>query len=305
MGSPQWAASPKFATLGGRLQHQEEMDQGIQEWTQTLEKYDLMDRCQASGVPAMPVQSSENRVEHDPQLRHRKLYQELDHAELGPRKFQNAPFKLSESPARNFQSSPLIGQHNQEIYEGMLGLSHEEFVAGYEDGTFWPNTLDRYPYMDEMINAYPLPFTGPGVAFKKEKSSRETVAPNAEPQPGPLSGLRVLELADEKGQFCGKLMADLGAEVIKVEPRGGETSRNVGPFLNDVPHRDRSLSFWHYNTSKRGITLNLETEDGAHRPKNRDRSGGPHPPAHLVSEPLPKHTPAPGRRGPVHPGSNS
>jgi hypothetical protein len=47
--------------------------------------------------------------------------------------------------------------------------------------------------------------------------------------PGPLAGLRVLELADEKGQFCGKLMADLGADVLKIEPPGGQSSRAVGP----------------------------------------------------------------------------
>ncbi len=80
--------------------------------------------------------------------------------------------------------------------------------------------------------------------------------------PGPLTGLRVLELADEKGQFCGKLMADLGADVVKVEPPGGQATRLVGPFLDDVPHPERSLYFWHYNTSKRGITLNLECADG-------------------------------------------
>ena len=79
---------------------------------------------------------------------------------------------------------------------------------------------------------------------------------------GPLTGLRVLELADEKGQFCGKLMADLGADVIKIEPPGGQNTRHVGPFLDDIPNPERSLSFWHYNTSKRGITLNLETADG-------------------------------------------
>lgn len=92
-----------------------------------------------------------------------------------------------------------------------------------------------------------------------------TQGPPPEPSlapPGPLAGLRVLELADEKGQFCGKLMADLGADVIKIEPPGGQNTRAVGPFLDDIPHRERSLSFWHYNTSKRGITLNLETADG-------------------------------------------
>ena len=85
---------------------------------------------------------------------------------------------------------------------------------------------------------------------------------NAQPLPGPLAGLRVLELADETGQFCGKLLADLGADVVKIEPPGGEPSRHVGPFVDDIPHPERSLSFWYYNTSKRGITLNLETADG-------------------------------------------
>lgn len=83
-----------------------------------------------------------------------------------------------------------------------------------------------------------------------------------ETPPGPLTGLRVLELADEKGQFCGKLLGDMGADVIKIEPPGGEPCRHVGPFLDDLPHPERSLSFWYYNTSKRGITLNLETTDG-------------------------------------------
>jgi benzylsuccinate CoA-transferase BbsE subunit len=59
-------------------------------------------------------------------------------------------------------------------------------------------------------------------------------------------------------------MGDLGADVIKIEPPGGEATRRVGPFLDDLPHPERSLSFWHYNTSKRGITLNLETADGRH-----------------------------------------
>jgi crotonobetainyl-CoA:carnitine CoA-transferase CaiB-like acyl-CoA transferase len=84
----------------------------------------------------------------------------------------------------------------------------------------------------------------------------------AQTLPGPLAGLRILELADEKGHFCGKLLGDLGAEVLKIEPPGGEAARRVGPFLDDIPHPERSLSFWYYNTSKRGLTLNLETADG-------------------------------------------
>src|SRR4029450_8146702 len=85
---------------------------------------------------------------------------------------------------------------------------------------------------------------------------------DAQSLPGPLAGLRILEPADEKGQFCGKLMGDLGADVLKIEPSGGEATRRLGPFLDDIPHPDRSPYFWSYNTSKRGITLNLETADG-------------------------------------------
>jgi crotonobetainyl-CoA:carnitine CoA-transferase CaiB-like acyl-CoA transferase len=85
---------------------------------------------------------------------------------------------------------------------------------------------------------------------------------DARPLAGPLTGLRILQLADEKGQFCGKLLGDLGADVVKIEPPGGEPYRNIGPFLDDIPDPERSLSFWYYNTSKRGITLNLQTGDG-------------------------------------------
>ena len=79
---------------------------------------------------------------------------------------------------------------------------------------------------------------------------------------GPLTGLRVIELADHVGQWCGKLMADLGADVIKVEPPGGVAERCIGPFYRDEPHPERSLYFWHYNTSKRSLVLDLDHEDG-------------------------------------------
>jgi benzylsuccinate CoA-transferase BbsF subunit len=151
MGQPAWATAPKLATLAGRLQHQEEMDEGIEAWSMTLDKYELTERCQAAGVRALPVQSSEDRVEHDPQLRHRQMYLEMEHPALGVRQIQNAPFKLSETPALNHLPSPLIGQHTREIVEGLLGFSHKELLAGYADGTFWPTTRERYAYMEDML----------------------------------------------------------------------------------------------------------------------------------------------------------
>ncbi|HXH20516.1 MAG TPA: CoA transferase [Dehalococcoidia bacterium] len=77
-----------------------------------------------------------------------------------------------------------------------------------------------------------------------------------------LEGIRVIELAGPEGEWCGKLFADMGADVIKVEPPQGAASRNIGPFVADVPDGERSLFFWHYNTSKRSVTLDIETEEG-------------------------------------------
>ena len=79
---------------------------------------------------------------------------------------------------------------------------------------------------------------------------------------GALNDLRVIELCDEAGAWAGKLLADMGADVIKVEPPAGSLTRTYAPFYKDVPHRDRSLTYWHYNTSKRGITLDLDQEAG-------------------------------------------
>ena len=76
-----------------------------------------------------------------------------------------------------------------------------------------------------------------------------------------LSGIRVLEVCDELGQYAGKLLADLGADVIKIEPPAGEGSRLVPPFVDDIPDPNRSLSFWYYNTNKRSIILNLADQD--------------------------------------------
>ncbi len=77
-----------------------------------------------------------------------------------------------------------------------------------------------------------------------------------------LSPYRVLDLADEKGLQCGKLLGDLGADVIKVERPGGDPARNLGPFYHDEVDPEKSLFWFAYNASKRGITLNLESAEG-------------------------------------------
>jgi benzylsuccinate CoA-transferase BbsE subunit len=75
---------------------------------------------------------------------------------------------------------------------------------------------------------------------------------------GPLAGLRVVEFCDELGQLAGKLLADMGADVIKVEPPEGSSARRIGPFVKDVPGPNRSLNFWYHNTNKRSVVLDFE-----------------------------------------------
>ncbi len=77
-----------------------------------------------------------------------------------------------------------------------------------------------------------------------------------------LRGIRVLDLADEKASFCTKLLADLGAYVIKVEKPGGDPSRQMGPLYENSPYPERSLFFCYNNTNKKSITLDLEQENG-------------------------------------------
>jgi crotonobetainyl-CoA:carnitine CoA-transferase CaiB-like acyl-CoA transferase len=79
---------------------------------------------------------------------------------------------------------------------------------------------------------------------------------------GMLSGCRVLDLTTERGLMCGQILGDLGADVIKIEPPGGSPVRSLKPFFADQPGPERSVYWWAYNRNKRGITLNLETDEG-------------------------------------------
>ncbi len=77
-----------------------------------------------------------------------------------------------------------------------------------------------------------------------------------------LDGIRILDLAGVEGQLCGRLLADLGAEVIKVESPQGDPARRIGPFRRAVPDGETSLRFLHLNTNKKSVTLDLNTKQG-------------------------------------------
>src|SRR3954447_70975 len=88
--------------------------------------------------------------------------------------------------------------------------------------------------------------------------------------PGPLSGFRVLDLTTRMGAYCGLLLANLGATVILIEPPSGDAMRREGPFKNDTPDSEASLSFAAYHTNKHSIVLDLERQAETLRDLARD-----------------------------------
>ncbi|MFQ5697151.1 MAG: CaiB/BaiF CoA transferase family protein [Myxococcota bacterium] len=76
-----------------------------------------------------------------------------------------------------------------------------------------------------------------------------------------LSACRVLDLADERGLLCGQILADMGADVIAVEPPGGCSARRIGPWLEGERGLERSLFWWAYARNKRSVVLDVESRD--------------------------------------------
>ncbi len=138
-GDLTWCRDPRFATLDSRIEHQDQLDPLIEEWTKGQERYDLMYRLQAAGVPAGVVQSPQDKVEVDPQLQVRDFYVHLDHSEMGTWPFtRHAVGKLSETPAHpagtTQHGAPCVGEDNQYVYGDLLGLSESDIAAYQAQG---------------------------------------------------------------------------------------------------------------------------------------------------------------------------
>src|SRR5947209_20560251 len=77
---------------------------------------------------------------------------------------------------------------------------------------------------------------------------------------GVYEGLTVIELADRRNQWAGKLLSDGGARVIQIEPPGGSPGRWCGPFVDDKVDPDRCLDYWWYNTGKQSVALDINRQ---------------------------------------------
>jgi crotonobetainyl-CoA:carnitine CoA-transferase CaiB-like acyl-CoA transferase len=142
LGHPAWCDDPRFATLSGRLQHHDELDCHIAAWSREQEASQVMYVLQQAGVPAGVVVNAEELV-NDPQLHARDFFWEIDHPEAGLLRYAGQPVRLSETPACCYRPAPCLGQHNEHILGGLLGLSADELAALRDQGVIGDQPLPR------------------------------------------------------------------------------------------------------------------------------------------------------------------
>ena len=125
MGSPAWTGDSKFADQYSRWRHRDELDVHLAGWTRKYGHISLAQELQRAGVPAGPVLDSVE-IHEDPHLWEWGFFRKIDHHEVGPRILPNMPVRMSNVPELNYSMPPDLGQHNREIFGGLLGLSDAE-----------------------------------------------------------------------------------------------------------------------------------------------------------------------------------
>ena len=127
------ADDPRFADVAARMANQDVLDAIIGEWTSKQDAFELAKRLQALGVPAGPVLRGPDLLE-DPHYRDRGTFVTVDHPQVGPKQYPGLPWKMSATPGKVRWPSPTLGQHNREIFGGMLGLTAAEIDALEDNG---------------------------------------------------------------------------------------------------------------------------------------------------------------------------
>jgi len=137
-GQGHWLEDGRFATLPGRLAHQDELDAAVENWTRTQERYDCMYRLQRAGVPAGVCQTAEDRCDTDPQLAALEWLTEVAGTKIGRWPVYELPMKLSRTPAYIGgpidRGAPCYGEDNVWVLTELLGMSAAEVERLAEEG---------------------------------------------------------------------------------------------------------------------------------------------------------------------------
>lgn len=120
------------------------MDLKIEGWTKERNKYEVMAKLQAAGVPSAPVQSMVDRVENDPQLQHRGTFAATaSHPLLGENIYEGMPMQLRNAPWELWRHGPLMGEDNDYVFDDLLGMEAGERDALEGENVFWPKGMQR------------------------------------------------------------------------------------------------------------------------------------------------------------------
>ena len=136
MARPQWTEDSRFASRYQRLKHRDELDKYVAAWTRLLTAEEITESLQSRGVAAVPVMDAEERL-FNPHFRERELYSEVEHPALGVEPIFNLMWKLSRTPPAIRGHAPLLGEHNQQVLGGILGISLEEVKHLEEAQVLW------------------------------------------------------------------------------------------------------------------------------------------------------------------------
>ncbi len=127
IGRPELAGDRRLATPAARKENETELDNIVEEWTMARSAEEVMDLMQAAGVPAGVVRNSEELLEHDPQLAHRRFFRTVDHAEVGVYRSPRSSFTLSRYDPE-LRPAPLLGEHNEYVLREIAGFSDDEIA---------------------------------------------------------------------------------------------------------------------------------------------------------------------------------
>jgi len=130
----EWARDPRFATLDGRLAHQDELDELMRAWCASRDKFAMQDLMIGADVPGVAVQLPEERIEFDPGTTEFGLWPWVEHPLMGKVRVDGLPFHLSETDWSIEAAAPLLGQHNDVVFGEILGLSASEIAGLRADG---------------------------------------------------------------------------------------------------------------------------------------------------------------------------
>jgi crotonobetainyl-CoA:carnitine CoA-transferase CaiB-like acyl-CoA transferase len=133
VGGSELSTDPRFATLAGRLENEDQLDDLISGWTVDKKAYDLCHLLQREGVPASPVMGGPDLLA-DPHYAARGTFVRVNHEQVGEKTYPGIPWKMSATPGKARWASPTLGQHNRQIYGELLAMPTDDITALEEQG---------------------------------------------------------------------------------------------------------------------------------------------------------------------------